>query len=508
MPKLFKKVLVANRGEIAIRIIRALHEMNMEAVAIYSDADRSSSHISLADEAYPLGNPTASESYLNIKKIIEVAKRAHVDAIHPGYGFLSENDEFAYACAEAGLIFIGPSPESMRTMGDKVQSREAMMKAGVPIVPGSEEPIKSFLQAKSLSKKLGYPIVVKASAGGGGKGMRIVHSEKELEKSLEAAKREAQNAFGDDTVYIEKYLENPHHIEIQIFGDTKGNYIHLFERECSIQRRHQKVIEESPSPTVDEKLREKMCKIAIQAAKAIGYINAGTFEFLIDKKKNFYFLEMNSRLQVEHPITEMVTGIDMVKLQIEIAQGHAIPFKQKDIHQKGHAIECRIYAEDPLNNFLPSPGKILSYRIPQGPFVRLDSYLYWGCEIPIYYDPLIGKLCVWGATRDEAVQRMSRVLKEFVIKGIRHNLIFHRQVVSMQKFIDGKYDTHFIDEEFKTPKTNPIQPLRNMVLACAAVDAYKKKKQATGSTKEEFQTSSWLRQGRSEALRNFNRGLL
>ncbi|MBI3016592.1 MAG: acetyl-CoA carboxylase biotin carboxylase subunit [Deltaproteobacteria bacterium] len=507
MPKLFKKVLVANRGEIAIRIIRALHELEIEAVAVYSDADRGSSHISLADEAYPLGDPVASESYLNIPKIIEIAKRARVDAIHPGYGFLSENDEFAFACEELGLTFIGPSPEVMRLMGDKVASRETMVKAGVPVVPGTTEAIRSLPQAKKISQKLGYPIVVKASAGGGGKGMRVVSQEKELEKSLAAAGREAKAAFGDETVYIEKYLEGPHHIEIQILGDTQGKVIHLFERECSIQRRHQKVIEESPSPYIDDKLRGKICKVALQAAKAIKYTNAGTFEFLVDKKKNFYFLEMNTRMQVEHPITEMVTGVDIVKLQIKIAEGYPIPFKQKEIVQKGHAIECRIYAEDPLNNFLPSPGKILSYRIPQGPFVRLDSYLYLGCEIPIYYDPLIGKLCVWGASRKEAVHRLSRVLKEFVIQGIRTNLIFHRQVVQMKHFTQGKYDTHFIDEEFKTPKTKPSQPLRNMVLAAAAVDAYKKTKASLAFVQEEFHMSPWLREGRVESLRHFNRGV-
>ncbi len=508
MPKLFKKVLVANRGEIAIRIIRALHELEIEAVAVYSEADRGSSHISLADEAYSLGNPVASESYLNIPKIIEIAKRARVDAIHPGYGFLSENDEFAMACEELGLVFIGPSPEVMRLMGDKVASRETMVKAGIPVVPGTTEPILSLLQAKKISQKLGFPVVVKASAGGGGKGMRVVSHEKELAKSLAAAQREAKAAFGDDTVYIEKYLEGPHHIEIQILGDSQGTLVHLFERECSIQRRHQKVIEESPSPYIDVKLREKICKVALQAAKAIGYTNAGTFEFLVDKKKNFYFLEMNTRVQVEHPITEMVTGVDIVKLQLRIAQGYPIPFKQKDIVQKGHAIECRIYAEDPLNNFLPSPGKILSYRIPQGPFVRLDSYLYLGCEIPIYYDPLIGKLCVWGASRKEAVHRLSRVLKEFVIQGIRTNLIFHRQVVQMKPFIQGKYDTHFIDQEFKTPKTKPSHPLRDMVLAAAAVDAYKKRKSSLAFVQEEFHISPWLREGRVESLRHFTRGII
>ena len=508
MPKFFKKVLVANRGEIAIRIIRALHEMEIEAVAVYSEADRISSHISLADEAYLLGGPIASDSYLNIPKIIDAAKKAHVDAIHPGYGFLSENDEFSDACEKAGITFIGPTAHVMRMMGDKVQARETMIKAGIPVVPGTAEPITSLLQAKKISQKLGYPIVVKASAGGGGKGMRIVHSEKDLKKSLEAAAREAKSAFGDDTIYIEKYLESPHHIEIQIIADKQGNVIHLFERECSIQRRHQKVIEETPSPYIDQKLRDKMCKIAIQAAKAIKYTNAGTFEFLVDKKKNFYFLETNTRLQVEHPITEMVTGVDIVKLQIRIAAGHPIPFKQKDIVQTGHAIECRIYAEDPLNNFLPSPGKILSYRIPQGPFVRLYSYLYLGCEIPIYYDPLIGKLCVWGINRKEAVQRLSRVLKEFVIKGIRTNLIFHRQVVLVPHFIHGKYDTHFIDHEFKLSQTKPHQPLKNMVLAVAAIDAYKKGRETVGTVKREYHISPWLRVARTEGLRHSNRGFI
>jgi len=507
MAKLFTKVLVANRGEIAIRIIRALQEMDMKAVAVYSEADRSSAHVSLADEAYLLGPAVASESYLNIEKIIQIAKKAQVEAIHPGYGFLSENDEFAYACEEAGIVFIGPTAETMRLMGDKVTSRQTMIKAKVPVVPGSKEPITSFLHAKKLAKEIGYPLLVKASAGGGGKGMRVVQTQSELKKSIEAASREAKSAFGDERIYIEKYLENPHHIEIQILADSHGNVVHLYERECSIQRRHQKVIEESPSPFITPALRKKMCQIAMRAAKAVKYVNAGTFEFLVDQKMNFYFLEMNTRLQVEHPVTEMVTGVDIVKEQLRIASGFPISFKQNEVNQYGHAFECRIYAEDPLNQFLPCPGKIHSYRIPQGPFVRIDSYLQHGAIIPMEYDPLIGKLCVWGFDREEAVQRLTRVLKEFVIHGIRTTLIFHRQVVKIPKFIQGRYDTHFIDKEFRFPKVHPKQPLKDMLLAVAAVDAFKKRKKDISFVEEEFHVSPWLQQARAESLRPFFRSL-
>jgi len=506
MSKLFQKVLVANRGEIAIRIIRALHELAIEAVAVYSEADRTSAHITLADEAYLIGGAPSQESYLNIPSIISVAKKARVDAIHPGYGFLSENDEFAHACEKAGITFIGPPAEVMRIMGDKVASREMMRKAKVPVVPGSTQPVYSFPEAQKIAQKIGYPIVVKASAGGGGKGMRVVRSEGELEKRIEAAKREAKSAFGDETIYLEKYLENPHHIEIQIAADKKRKVIHLFERECSIQRRHQKVLEETPSPFITEKLRKKMCKVAIRAAKAVKYVNVGTFEFLVDEKKKFYFLEMNTRLQVEHPITEMVTGIDIVKLQIKLAAGLSMPYKQKHITQRGHAIECRIYAEDPFNNFLPCPGRITTYRPPHGPFVRMDSYIYQGYEVPLHYDPLIGKLCVYGATRAEAVQRLSRVLQEVVIKGIRTTLIFHRQLVRMQHFIQGRYDTTFIDKEFRILKTKPVQPIRDIVLAIAAVDAFKTRKKSISFIEKEFHISPWKRQGRAEALRKSNWG--
>ncbi|MBI4040810.1 MAG: acetyl-CoA carboxylase biotin carboxylase subunit [Deltaproteobacteria bacterium] len=508
MAKLFKKVLVANRGEIAVRIIRALREMAIDAVAIYSEADKSAAHVSLADEAYLVGPAPALESYLCIGKIIQIAKNAHVEAIHPGYGFLSENEDLAEACQKAGIVFIGPQPHLIRLMGDKVTSRETMMKAKVPVVPGSQEPIHSIEQAKKIAKNLEYPILVKASAGGGGKGMRVVKQERDLQKSIDAAERESQSAFGDKRVYIEKYLENPHHVEIQILGDLKGNVIHLFERECSIQRRHQKVIEESPSPFIDDALRKKMCEVAVRAAKTLKYQNAGTFEFLVDQKKKFYFLEMNTRLQVEHPITEMVTGVDMVKEQIRIAAGFPLSYQQKDIHQFGHAFECRIYAEDPLNQFLPCPGKITSYRIAQGPFVRLDSYMEPGCTIPVYYDPLIGKVCVWGPNRREAVLRLKRVLKEFVIHGIRTTLIFHRQVINIPNFVQGKYDTNFIDREFKITKKIPKQPLQDMVLSVAAIDAYKKRKKAITLVQQEYHVSPWLKQARSESMRKFNRGFL
>ena len=498
---LFKKVLVANRGEIAVRIIRALHELGIEAVAIYSEADRTSAHITMADEAYCVGPAPSRESYLHISKIIEAAKKSGAEALHPGYGFLSENDELAFACEEAGITFIGPSGDVLRRMGDKIMSREFMAKLKIPIVPGSREPIQSLEHAKKIATNTGYPIVVKASAGGGGKGMRIVYAEKDLQKGIEAAKREALSSFGDETIYIEKYLEEPHHIEIQVIGDKQGNILHLFERECSIQRRHQKVIEETPSPFITPKLRKKMCKVAVKAAKALKYVNAGTFEFLVDKYRNFYFLEMNTRLQVEHPITEMVTGIDIVKLQIKIAAGFPIPFKQKEINQRGHAIECRIYAEDPFNQFLPSPGKLITYRPPSGPFVRFDTYVYQGYTVPVHYDPLVGKLCVLGSTRQEAVERLARVLHEFVIKGIRNTLVFHRQVVHMSQFVQGKYDTTFIDKQFKIVKTKPTPVLRDLILAVAAIDAFQKKKQTQMISKKEVQVSAWNYAARREALR-------
>jgi len=443
---MIKKILVANRGEIAIRVMRSCREMGIKSVAVYSEADRTSKHVSYADEAYLLGPAPSNESYLVIDKIIEAAKKTKADAIHPGYGFLSEKAEFAERCAKEGIIFIGPQPDAMRRMGDKITARQTMIKAGVPVVPGAKERMTSEKQALSISKKIGFPIMVKASAGGGGKGMRLVRAKEELWEAITTAQSEAMSSFNDDAVYLEKYIESPHHIEFQILADTHGNVIHLCERECSIQRRHQKVIEETPSPLMTEKLREEMGKKAIQAAKSVKYVGAGTIEFLVDDKLNYYFLEMNTRLQVEHPITEQVVGVDIVKEQINIANGLKLRYRQKDIQQRGHAIECRICAEDPENNFMPSPGIIKHITEPLGLGVRVDSYVYDGYEIPIYYDPMIAKLVVWATNRTYAIERMKRVLYEYKIAGVKNNIIFLKKIMEAADFINGKYNTHFIDQ--------------------------------------------------------------
>lgn len=447
---MIKKILIANRGEIAVRILRSCREMGISTVAVYSDADRTAMHVRLADEAYYLGPSPSNESYLIIDKVIEVAKRSGADAIHPGYGFLSENAEFAERISAEGLIFIGPPPNAIRTMGDKITARQTMIKAGVPVVPGTEEKIVDEAHVNRIGKKIGFPIMVKASAGGGGKGMRLVESEKELYTAVTAAQSEAQAAFGDDSVYIEKYIGSPHHIEFQVLADTHGNVIHLCERECSVQRRHQKVVEETPSPLMTDKLREEMGESAKEAARAVNYAGAGTIEFLVDDDLNYYFLEMNTRLQVEHPITEMVTGVDLVKEQILIASGEKLSYSQDDIKQNGHSIECRIYAEDPENKFMPSPGLITRLDEPQGVGIRNDGYVYSGFEIPLYYDPMISKLVTWGKDRDEARNRMIRALSEYFISGVKTSIQFLRRIMDTPDFVKGKYNTHFIpdNEEF------------------------------------------------------------
>ncbi len=443
---MINKILVANRGEIAVRIIRSCREMGIKTVAVYSEADRKSLHVRYANEAYYIGSSPSSESYLSIKKIIEVAKKSKSDAIHPGYGFLSENAEFAKLCRKEKIIFIGPSAQAIATMGDKITARQTMINAGVPVVPGTWKKLNTEEEIKSVLDDIGLPLMVKASAGGGGKGMRLVKSEKDLLGAVKAAKSEALASFGDDSVYIEKYIESPHHIEFQILADSQENTIHLCERECSIQRRHQKVIEETPSPIMTPGLREKMGKDAVAAAKAVSYEGAGTIEFLVDNKGNYFFLEMNTRLQVEHPITERVVGIDLVKEQINIANGKSLEHKQEDISQFGHAIECRIYAEDPENNFMPSPGKVRHISEPNGLGIRTDGYVYEGYEIPIYYDPMISKLIVWGKNRDEAIKRMSRALFEYKITGVKTSISFLEKIMSSNDFIKGYYNTHFIDE--------------------------------------------------------------
>ena len=394
---MFKKILIANRGEIAVRVIRACHEMGISAVAVYSDVDRASLHVRKADEAYPVGPAAAKESYLNIDKIISVAKQSGADAIHPGYGFLSENAQFARACAGAGVKFIGPTAAAMDAMGSKTRARQAMEKAGVPFVPGTSRGLDSFEQAQAVAERIGYPVMLKAAAGGGGKGMRLVHSPDELKSSLEGAQSEAERAFGDGEVYLEKAIVNPRHIEMQVFADEHGHTVYLGERECSLQRRHQKVVEEAPSPIVDPDMRRRMGETAVRVAQSAGYINAGTVEFLVDQQKNFYFLEMNTRLQVEHPVTELITGLDLVHLQIHIANGEHLPFRQEEVNIRGHAIECRIYAEDPDNNYFPSPGKITLLLAPSGPGIRRDSGMYEGWTVPMDYDPLLAKLIGYGS---------------------------------------------------------------------------------------------------------------
>ena len=443
---MIKKVLVANRGEIAVRVMRSCREMGIKSVAIFSEADRTAKHVRYADEAYCVGPAPSTESYLNINKIIDVAITSKVDAIHPGYGFLSENAHFAEEVDKAGIIFIGPSIHAINTMGDKLTARQLMIDSNVPVVPGTKENIEDPNKLKETAAQIGYPIMLKASAGGGGKGMRLVREEKELTNAYEMAKSEARSAFGDDAVYIEKYIEGPHHIEFQIMADQHGNYVHLFERECSVQRRHQKVIEETPSPLMTPELRKKMGEQAIAAAKSVNYIGAGTVEFLVNNNLNFYFLEMNTRLQVEHPITERTTGVDLVKAQINVANGLPLDFKQEDLRQNGHAIECRIYAEDHKNNFMPCPGVVKNITEPMGLGIRTDGYVYEGYEIPFHYDPMISKLISWAPSRQEAIERMKRALYEYKITGVKTSIPFVSRIMEANDFIEGNYDTHFIEK--------------------------------------------------------------
>ncbi len=444
---MFSKILIVNRGEIAIRIIRACKEMEIRTVAVYSKADKDSLHVLFADEAVCIGKAQSKESYLNIPPIISAAEVTDVEAIHPGYGFLSENAYFAEICEACKITFIGPPPEAISRMGDKSVARETMKQAGVPIVPGSDGPVKDEEEAIKVAEKIGYPVMIKASAGGGGKGMRIAHNKESLISSFHMAQSEAQAAFGNSEVYIEKYIDEARHIEMQVLADKFGNTIHLRERECSIQRRHQKLIEETPSPAINNRLREKMGEAAIRAAKVVGYFSAGTVEFILDKQGNFYFMEMNTRIQVEHPITEMITGVDLIKEQIRIAAGKRLAYQQKDIICRSHSIECRINAEDPDNNFVPSPGKITEYHPPGGPGVRVDSHLYKGYTIPPYYDSLIAKLIVHAEDRKSAILRMKRALEEYIIEGIKTTIPFHLKVLNNGDFQKGEYSTGFIEEK-------------------------------------------------------------
>jgi acetyl-CoA carboxylase, biotin carboxylase subunit len=448
---MFRKILIANRGEIAVRIVRACHEMGVRAVAVYSDADRASLHVRLADEAYSIGPAPSRESYLAIEKIVRVAREARCDAVHPGYGFLAENPAFARACADARLTFIGPSPEAMEKLGSKTAARHAAREAGVPTVPGTLDPIENSADALAAAKQAGFPVVLKAVAGGGGKGMRLVENEAQLATAWRDATSEAQNAFGDGRLYLEKYLPRPRHIEIQVLGDRHGHVVHLGERECSVQRRYQKVIEEAPSPIATPELRRAMGEAAVKLARAAGYTNAGTFEFLVDADRRFYFLETNTRLQVEHPVTEMVTGLDLVKLQIRIAAGEPLPFAQEDVTLRGNAIECRIYAEDPDNNFFPSPGKILEYRAPSGPGIRLDDGVYGGWTVPNEYDPMLGKVIAWGTDRAEAVARLVRALDEYYASGIKTNVALLRRILAAPDFQSGDIYTRWLDDFLSRP---------------------------------------------------------
>jgi acetyl-CoA carboxylase biotin carboxylase subunit len=442
----FQKVLIANRGEIAVRIARACRELGVRSVAIFSEVDRNALHVRHADEAWPCGPAPARQSYLKIDRVLEIAKESGAEAIHPGYGFLAENAEFARRCGESGVTFIGPSPETIEAMGDKVIARQRMAEAGVPIVPGTTEKLSDD-EAVAFANKIGLPVMVKATAGGGGKGLRLVSEEDQLAPSIARARSEAQASFGDDAIYVEKFVEQPRHIEIQILGDRQGNAIHLFERECSIQRRHQKVIEEAPANDLPPAVRQQMGAAAVAAAKAVSYEGAGTCEFLVDPNFDFYFLEMNTRVQVEHPVTEMVTNVDIVKTGIRIAAGEPIGIDQEQVGLSGSAIECRIYAEDPEHGFRPSPGTISVYRPPGGPGVRNDTGVYQGATVPVHYDPMVAKLITWGRDRHEAIGRMRRALREFVVKGIKTSIPFHRLVMEHPKFVEGRYDTGFIDDE-------------------------------------------------------------
>ena len=435
-----------------MRILRACRELGMESVAVYSEADRNALHVRYADEAYLLGPAPSRESYLRADKIIDIARKCHADAIHPGYGFLAERESFAAACAEAGIMFIGPKPSAIAAMGDKMVARETVLAAGVPVVPGTEGTgSMSDDELLAVAPKIGFPLLIKASAGGGGKGMREANSLEEMPSLLTSARREAEASFGDGNVYLEKLLEGARHIEIQILADQHGNVIHLGERDCSLQRRHQKLIEEAPSPFMDDALREKMGAVAVKTARAVEYVSAGTIEFLVDKDKNFYFLEMNTRLQVEHPVTEVATGIDIVAEQMRIARGRQLSYKQEDIHFRGHALECRINAEDPYNGFLPSTGRITHSLLPTGPGVRVDTGVYPGFEITPYYDPMIAKLIVWGETRGQAILRMRRALEEYRIVGVRTNIPFHQMMMDSHRFMGGQYDTRFVEERFGMP---------------------------------------------------------
>ena len=493
---MFKKILVANRGEIAVRIMKACQELGIETIAIYSEVDKKSPHVLLADESVNLGDPTPVESYLNIPKIIKIAQEKKADAIHPGYGFLAENPDFAETCNKAGIKFIGPSPKVISLMGDKIAAKKTMEKAGVPVIPGyhgSKQDTKSLAEE---GKKIGFPLLVKAAAGGGGKGMRIVKSEKDLAESIESAKRESKSSFGDGTVFLERYLEKPRHIEFQILADEYGHTIHLFERECSIQRRHQKIIEETPSPVMTPELRERMGVAAVKAAEAVGYSNAGTVEFMIDEDLNYYFMEMNTRLQVEHPITELTTGIDLAKWQLRIASGEKLTINQDQLFQRGHAIECRIYAEDPKNGFLPSVGFLQKVEEPSGPNIRVDSGIVSNIDVSPYYDPMLSKLIVYAENREESINKIIWALSRYVVLGVTTNIYFLKKVFEHKEFNIGNTTTHFIDKYFKDWTIAKKGLSVDALISLAVYDSMHSKKEEIVRYKEADPHSPWKHVGR------------
>jgi acetyl-CoA carboxylase biotin carboxylase subunit len=506
---MFKKILIANRGEIAVRILRACRELGIRSAAVFSDVDRKSLHVRLADEAYPIGPAPSRESYLRIDKLMDVARRAGCDAVHPGYGFLAENAALPRACVNAGLTFIGPPAEAMEALGSKTAGRQLARRSDVPTVPGTNDPIEKTSDGQALANDMGYPVLLKAVAGGGGKGMRLVHSDAEFESAFRDASSEAMNAFGDARLYLEKYLERPRHIEIQILADAHGRVVSLGERECSIQRRHQKVIEEAPSPIVTPDLRKKMGDAAVRLARAGGYVNAGTVEFLVDQNLNFYFLEVNTRLQVEHPVTEQVTGLDLVKLQIAIAAGHRLPFAWESITPRGHAMEVRLYAEDPANNFFPSPGRILSCHVPSGPGIRLDDGVYEGWTVPNDYDPLLSKLIAWGNSREETIARLRRALQEYAITGIQTNAGLFLRILSDSDFLRGEIHTKWLDELLRRPSpdsSTSIQEVQGSALTDAAAiaaalwQANQSDRTSSATSSSTDQPSRWKHEGRRAQL--------
>jgi len=490
-------LLVANRGEIAVRVIRACREMGIRTVAVYSDADRAALHVRLADEARPIGAAPSSESYLRIDRVIDAARASGADAVHPGYGFLAENADLARACEEQGIVFVGPRSETIALMGEKTSARREAVAAGVPVVPGSLEPIADPGALGREAERIGFPVMLKAAAGGGGKGLRRVGSAAELPSALARARSEAGSAFGDDRVYLEKALLRPRHVEIQVLADHHGHAVHLFERECSIQRRHQKVIEESPSPFLTPELRRRMGELALALARRVGYVNAGTLEFLVDADRNPWFLEMNTRLQVEHPVTEETTGVDLVQMQVRIARGEPLPLVQDELVQRGHAIECRVYAEDPAAGFLPSPGRILALRAPGGPGIRDDSGVYEGWEVPIHYDPLVSKLVAWAPTREGAIARLRRAVSEYRVLGIRTTLAFFDRALRHPAFVSGDFDTSFVDALLAEPDQGAGPPV-DVAVAAAAIRAFRERR-TRASAGNGAARSAWWDAGLREA---------